>query len=261
MNLISLLTDFGLEDNYVGVMKAVILKINPKAKILDLSHNVERQNITEAALLLKSSFRYFPKGTIFLVIVDPGVGSKRKVIAVKTKNYIFVGPDNGVLSLALKETGIDKIIEISNKKYFLKPVSDTFHGRDIFSPVAGFLSKGVSLENFGKDINGFKDLDLPKVKIKDDKLFGEIIYIDGFGNLISNVQRDILYDFVDKRRFKIYFKKKIFEGINRSYAETKIGEPLVIFGSFNNLEISVNQRNALNYFKAKKGDLLKIVRC
>lgn len=261
VSIISLLTDFGLDDNYVGVMKAVILNINPDAKILDLTHNIKRHNKLEAAFLLKGSFRYFPKGTIFLVVVDPGVGSKRKAIIIKTKNYTFIGPDNGVLSLALKETRIDRIIEITNKRYFLKPISDTFHGRDIFSPVSGFLSKGEPLENFGKEIKGFKDLEIPEVKIKDNGLFGEIIYIDHFGNLISNIGKDIFYDFIDKKKFKIHFKKEVFEKTNKGYAEVNTGEPLIIFGSFNNLEISINRGSALSYFKAKEKDKIEVIRC
>jgi S-adenosylmethionine hydrolase len=258
--IISLLTDFGLEDNYVGVMKAVILRINPSAQILDLTHNVKRHNIIEAAFLLKGSFKYFPEGTIFLVVVDPGVGSKRKAIIVKTKDYTFIAPDNGVLSPTLKETSVNRIIEITNKRYFLKPVSDTFHGRDIFSPIAAFLSKGIPLESFGREIREFKDLEIPEVKIKDNKLLGEIIYIDGFGNLISNIQRDIFYDFLGNKKFRIHFKGEVFKKINRSYAEMVEGKPLVIFGSFDSLEISVNRGNAKDYFRAKEKDKIEITR-
>lgn len=261
MSVISLLTDFGLDDNYVGVMKAVILNIDPKAKILDLAHNVERHNITEAAFLLKGSFKYFPKKTLFLVIVDPGVGSRRKAIIVKTEDYVFIGPDNGVLSLALNQVKIEKIIEITNKRYFLKPVSDTFHGRDIFSPVAGFLSGGIPIEEFGRKIEKLKSLNLPKVDIKDGLLRGEIIYVDHFGNLVTNIERDSFYDFINNRKFRIHFKKEVFERINKSYTQTDIGKPLVIWGSFGNLEISVNRTSAKDYFRVKKGEPVKIVRC
>jgi len=261
VSVISLLTDFGLDDNYVGVMRGVILNIDPKAKILDLTHNVERHNIIQAAFLLKGSFKYFPKKTIFLVVVDPGVGSRRKAVIVKTKDYVFIGPDNGVLSLALSQTKIEKIIEITNKRYFIKPVSDTFHGRDIFSPVAGFLSGGIPIEEFGRKIDKLKSLNLPKVDIKDDLLGGEIIYVDRFGNLITNIEKGSFYDFVNKKKFKIHFKRGIFERINKSYTQTDTGRPLVIWGSFGNLEISVNRGSAKDYFKVKGRESVKIVRC
>lgn len=246
MTIITLLTDFGLEDNFVGVMKGVILGINPVARIVDITHNVRPQDIMSAAFLLKGSYKYFPKGTIHLVVVDPGVGSKRKAIIVKTEDYIFVGPDNGVLSLALDECKIKKIIHITNVNYFLKPVSDTFHGRDVFAPVTGYLAKGIQLEKFGREVREYKKLDIPKVKAGK----GQIIYIDRFGNLVTNIPKGV--------SGKIQFKGISIDKISSSYAEVEIGRPLAIFGSFGNLEISIRNGSAKDYFRAKIGDEVRI---
>lgn len=247
MPIITLLTDFGLEDNFVGVMKGVILGINPDVSIVDITHNVRQHNIMEAAFLLKGSYRFFPKGTIHLVVVDPGVGSHRKAIIVKTRDYYFIGPDNGVLSLALEGQRVERVINITNEKYFLKPVSNTFHGRDVFTPVASYLSKDIPLERFGEEIRGYKKLDIPKFKSGK----GQVIYIDRFGNLITNIPKGM--------SGKIQFKGISIDKISSSYAEVRIGKPLAIFGSFGYLEIGVNQRSAEDYFKAKVGDVVRIV--
>lgn len=262
MGIVSIITDFGLDDNYVGVMKAVMLNINPQLEIVDICHNIAAQNVIQAAFLFKNSFRYFPAGTIHLAVVDPGVGSKaRKAIIVKTDEYFFVGPDNGVLSPALGQTKIKRIVEIKNRKYFLEPASKTFHARDIFAPVAGFLSKKERLENFGPAINDFKRLDLPQITAKKKELKGAIIYIDRFGNLISNIEKRSFYDFVANDKFKIRFKKKIIsDKVNNAYCESKKGGVLSIFGSFDTLEIAVNQGSAKNYFGAKECDTLEIIK-
>lgn len=207
MSLISLITDFGLKDNFVGVMKAVILKINPKAQIVDICHEVKPQDILEAAFLLRGSFRYFPKGSVHLVVVDPGVGSPRKKIIAKTKNYYFIGPDNGVLAFALKDEPPIDIVEITSQRYFLKPTSDTFHGRDVFAPTSAYLSRtldkvrdlsqGEDIRKFGRRIKSIQELSLPKVKVSSlDSFAGEIIYIDRFGNLVSDIDKDTLENFV-----------------------------------------------------------------
>lgn len=241
MSVITLLTDFGLEDNFVGVMKGVILGINPSARIVDITHTVEPHDVFGAGFLLKGAYRFFPKGTIHLVIVDPGVGSQRKAIIAKTKDYYFVGPDNGVLSLALEGQRVERVIDITNKKYFLKPASDTFHGRDIFAPVCAYLSKGIPVERFGKEIGEYKKLTIPVPK--EDR--GEVIYIDRFGNLVTNI---------NNRRIKLVKFKGVKIGVVRSYSEVEVGKPLAVFGSFGYLEIGVNQGSAKDYFKAKIGD-------
>lgn len=262
MNLISLITDFGLKDNFVGVMKAVILKINPYAQIIDISHQVKPQDIMEAAFLLRSSYNYFPKGTVHLVVVDPGVGSNRKKLLIKTKNYFFVGPDNGVLNLALKNEPPLKIIEITNQIYFLKPVSDTFHGRDIFAPVCAYVSKDKhNIEKFGGTIKSFKDLELPRVKTVSKSLTGEIIHIDRFGNLISNIDKDTLASFIKNKKFKICIKDKSIDRLSCSYSEGLQLKPIALIDSFNYLEIAIHGGSAQNYLNIDKGAKINIKIC
>lgn len=258
MPIISLLTDFGKEDNFVGVMKAVILNINPRAKIIDLCHQVIPQNIPQAAFLLQNSFKYFPKGTVHVVVVDPGVGSSRRKILVKTENYYFVGPDNGVLSLSLRGEKVRRIINLTNDKYFLKPVSDTFHGRDVFAPVAAHLSLGRAIDDFGKRIKDIKRFSLPEPKRSKNKLQGEVIYIDHFGNLITNITKEAFIDFVKHRGFKIHIAGQEINKISRSYQAGKKGWPLAIFDSFGNLEIAVAQDSAEKVLSIGQGAVIQI---
>ena len=260
MGVISLITDFGLKDNFVGVMKAVILKINPQAQIVDICHEVKPHDILEAAFLLRSSFKYFPNGSVHLVVVDPGVGSERKKLLVKTKDYFFIAPDNGVLSLALKGQAPLKIIEITNKKYFLKPTSDTFHGRDIFAPTAAYLSKGQNFSKFGRRIKSIKELSLPQVKMTSKGLTAEIIYIDRFGNLVSNIDKEMLDNFIKGKKFKIYIKDKTIEKLSHSYNKGAYLKPLALIDSFNYLEIALNCGSARDYLGIGKGTPIKVMR-
>lgn len=258
MNTISLLTDFGLVDHFVGVMKGVILKINPAASVVDICNEVKPQGIFDAAFLLRNSYAYFPNGTVHLVVVDPGVGTERKAVIVKTKNYFFVGPDNGVLDLALKEEKPTKIIHITNDKYFLKPVSDTFHGRDIFAPVAAYLSKGKSLSNFGKKIGFLKNLEFPDLCYDEKKLKGEVVYIDRFGNLITNIDSRALEKFIKGNKFIIKISGCTLDKLSRGYSEAGTDAPLALIGSFGFLEVSVNIGSASAYFSARKGTAVEV---
>jgi len=256
---IALLTDFGLDDNFVGVMKGVILNINPNVNLVDISHSIKPHDIFEAAFLLKGTFKYFSKGTIFLVVIDPGVGTERKPIIVRTKSYFFIGPDNGVLSLAAEEDGIKHVIEIKNKRYFLKPVSTTFHGRDIFAPAAAHISKGKTPTSLGKLQGNMKRLNIPETLLDKNTLKGRIIHIDRFGNLITNIKRDLFTQFSRNRKFKIRIRNKSINRISQSYQAVKPGYPLAIFGSLDYLEISVNRKSAKDYFSAKKGTGIDVI--
>jgi S-adenosylmethionine hydrolase len=259
-NIISLITDFGLQDNFVGVMKAVIFKINPRARIVDICHEVKPQDITGAAFLLASSFKYFSPGTVHLAVVDPGVGTKRKKILVKTKNYFFVGPDNGILSLALKDEPPVKIIEITNKRYFLKAVSNTFHGRDIFAPVSAHVSRGVDILKLGKPTEHFKTLKFPSLESSGRRLIGEVIYIDRFGNLISNISKESFLSFIKDKKFKMEIKGQTVNKLSQSYAEARQDEPIALIDSFNYLEIAINAGSAQEYFKAGRGEKIEVVK-
>jgi hypothetical protein len=259
MKTVALMTDFGLSDNFVGVMKGVILTINPQVTLVDISHDIKPQDVISAAFLLKTSYRYFPKGTIFLVVVDPTVGSTRKPIIIQCRNYFFVGPDNGVLSLAAIEDGIRRIVLIENKRYFLKPPSDTFHGRDIFAPASAYLSKDKLLHIFGRTLDSIKTLNISAPKISKNILKSEIVYIDRFGNLVSGIDKVSFVRFTQNKKFKIKIKGVELNSVVKSYQAVKSGKPLAIFGSFGFLEISVSRSSAQRYLNAKKGTAISII--
>lgn len=247
--IITILTDFGEKDPYVGAMKGVILSICPHAKIIDLSHNIQKHNIREGAFFLFSVAKYYPKNTIHLVVIDPGVGSDRKPLIIQSKNFIFVGPDNGVLSIAASEDEIQKIVTITNSSYFLKPISNTFHGRDIFAPVAAHLANNEPIERFGHITKDWIQLKLPKVQVKDNMINAEIIHIDRFGNIITNIPKKLLQNRPEFRKGILEIKikdKELKIPLCSSYNQVKQGEFLGIIGSTNYLEISKNQESAAN---------------
>ena len=186
--VVALLTDFGTQDGFVGAMKGVILSINPGAVVVDISHEVQPFNILEGALLLKAHYRYFPPGTVFLAVVDPGVGSERRPIAVRCGDYFFVGPDNGIFDLVIRELeGPPSAVILEKKELQLPRVNNTFHGRDIFAPTAGYLSRGVPLSAFGRKVEYTYRLDFPEAQFEGDRVRGKILYFDRFGNAITNV--------------------------------------------------------------------------
>ncbi len=259
MKIITLLTDFGTQDNFVGVMKGVALRINPDVNIVDISHNVRAHDIFDAAFLLSTSYEYFPKNTIHVVVVDPGVGSQRNVIAVKTTDYYFLAPDNGVLSFALKKQEIEAIINVENDEYFLKPLSNTFHGRDIFCAVAAHLSKGVSLDSLGPTIKNIHQIHIPAPLRRSDVLIGQIVYIDRFGNLVTNVDKEALEGYACD--FKIKVGDQIIHGLNKTYSDAPNQTPVALIDSFGYLEIAVNGANAKDYFGLDKKDLIEIFQC
>jgi len=259
--IITLLTDFGESDPYTGAIKGVILSICPKARIVDLSHNIQKHNIHEGAFYLFSVAKYFPKNTIHLAIVDPGVGSSRKPLIIQSRNYFFIGPDNGVLSLAALDDNVQKITEISNDYYFLKPISNTFHGRDIFAPVAAHLAINRSLEKFGSIIEEWVQIEIPKVKVDGNKIYGKIIHIDRFGNLITNISQEIFHKIHKPEKNFIQIHIKQFDSkiiLCNSYSQVGSGEFLGIFGSSNLLEIARNQDSAANALNAQVNDKILV---
>jgi hypothetical protein len=256
--VITLLTDFGTKDHYVGSMKGVILRVNPRCTLVDITHEVSPQNVVEGAFLLAGACPYFPEGTIHLAVVDPGVGGPRKPILMVTKNYFFIGPDNGVLTLAARKDGIRQTIVLTNEKYFISKVSATFHGRDVFAPVAGHLSRGITPSSFGKKIDHWVELGLTRPKTKGGMLIGEIAHIDRFGNLISNIEKIRFNRFVKDRRFRIMAGHGTIQELKRGYYEGKKNEPIALFGSGGFLEISVREGSAQKILKARQGDWIKI---
>jgi len=255
---ITLITDFGTQDGYVGVMKGIIAGINPSANIIDISNTIEAQNIFQAAYVLNSSYKYFPKGTIHIVIVDPGVGSERKILCLKTADYFFLAPDNGVLSFIAAIEKSHSVLEVTNKEFFLPEISNTFHGRDIFAPVAAHLSKGINHKKLGNTIEEIQKIDLPKpIRSTDGVLTGEVIYVDSFGNLITNITGKIINRIkVKSRKLAIVAGEKKIHKLSNSYTDVKDKEVLAIIGSTGFLEISVNQGSAKDVLHLKKGDKL-----
>lgn len=253
-SLIVLLTDFGYQDEYVAMMKAVILNINYNARFIDLCHNIPAQNIHWAAILLGKCYYYFPKGTIFVSVVDPGVGSKRKIVLLKTRKYYFIAPDNGLLTMIMEKEKY-KVRDITNSKYTLKEISNTFHGRDIMAPVAGYLSKGIPFSKFGPILKKITTIKLPRPILKNNKIYGELIHIDKFGNLITNMERENL---AGKAFKSLIISNKKIDKISNSYDENPKGKLLAIWGSKGFLEISVNQGSAQKLLNAKVGDQIQV---
>jgi S-adenosyl-L-methionine hydrolase (adenosine-forming) len=254
MSIITLLTDFGTKDAYAASMKGVILNINPRATLVDITHQVAPQDIREGAFILASAYSYFPKGTIHLAVVDPGVGGPREPILAVTEKHYFVGPDNGLFTFVMGREKVTKVVSLTNPDYFLPKVSNTFHGRDVFSAVAGHLSRGIKADAFGSRLGSWVRIDIREPAVQGNTLIGEVVHIDAFGNLISNVAEKTLADFSEKRMIVVRTGRKAIRGIRKSYWEGKKGEVIALIGSGGYLEISVREGNAARTLKVKRGD-------
>jgi hypothetical protein len=275
--IITILTDFGKSDPYVAIMKGVITSIFPDVNIIDLSHNIPKYDILKGALILDYSGKYFPKDTIHLVVIDPGVGSKRLPILIKTKKYYLIGPDNGVLSLLALNDGIERIISLENPEFFLDDISETFHGRDIFAPVAAYTAKGIQIDEFGKEvdkINKLNEIFYSKGDIlSPSELNCYVINVDNFGNIITNIEKDLIYDMIKNLRkenhemdiFSNVFLKitkgsefnedqklsKIDFPFKKTYSKVEKNQYLSLIGSHGNLEFAKNQGNASSDLKIR----------
>jgi S-adenosyl-L-methionine hydrolase (adenosine-forming) len=256
--LITLTTDFGHRDPFVGIMKGVIAGINPAAQVIDLTHGIPPQDIMAAALALRHSIKYFPLGTIHVVVVDPGVGGARRPLLIEMAGNYFIGPDNGVLSLALNEGRPEKIIELTNAKYHLKAPAATFHGRDIFAPVAAHLSSGVPPDQFGDSLSSFVKLGIPQVTREQKLLTGEIIYADHYGNLFTNISAHDLRGLSDKEP-TITVGSVTLHGLIPSYDSVAVNQVGALINSWGVLEIAVNQGSAAQKCRAKVGDKVTVI--
>ena len=245
---IALLTDFGYRDHYAGAMKGVLASIAPDAALLDITHGVPPQSIAAGAIALRESWRFFPQRTVFLVVVDPGVGTSRLPIAVETRaGARFVGPDNGVLSLAARDAGIRRAVRLESTRHRLARPSSTFHGRDIFAPAAAFLSRGTPLGTLGSTLARIKPLHLPKPDRTAGGIRGEVLYVDGFGNLITNISRkDVarLHSSFPRKQVSVRIRGGAPMKILDTYGEARPGAILATFGSFEFLEIAVRDASA-----------------
>ncbi|MEM1606525.1 MAG: SAM-dependent chlorinase/fluorinase [Candidatus Bathyarchaeia archaeon] len=256
-SIITLLSDFGLRDSYVAEMKAVILSIFPNVQIVDISHEVRKFDIRMGAFLLARAAQFFPKGTVHVAVVDPGVGTERRPIIVETEKSFYVGPDNGLLMLSAQRENIRHVYVIENRKYMLRCISRTFHGRDIFAPAAAYLASGIPPSELGPEIYDPIMPQFAKPKVLKNSIKGEIIYVDDFGNLVTNITDFDLKLLEIEEGDNIIVElggEEVLLKICKAYGEVQTGMPLAIIGSCNFLEISVNQGNASKFFGVKDGE-------
>jgi S-adenosylmethionine hydrolase len=256
--LITLTTDFGLQDHYVSAMKAVMLGISPNARFVDVSHEIPAQDIMAGAWVVRNSAFLYPPGTVHLVVVDPGVGTSRHAVALKIKDQYFVGPDNGIFSLFFDEFEYEAY-KLNNSAYWRESISNTFHGRDIFAPVAAHLSNGVSLEEVGEPIEELVTYHWAVPIADRDGLQGWVVHIDRFGNLITNISHDLIKDHLKKRSVKIYVGNTMLEKIVTTFGDVEEGEPAAFIGSSGMLEIGINKGNASRMLSVDKGAQISIV--
>ena len=259
--IITLTTDFGTSDAYVGIMKGVIFGINPDVQVVDLTHAIPPQDIHEAAFTIYSAHRYFPKNAIHTIVVDPGVGTDRQAIVCEIEGTCFVCPDNGVLSYVLQYTGNKtesamNAVVIQNANYFLPEISDTFHGRDIFAPVAAHLSLGVPLTNIGPSVQDLVEFPILTPQVSKNRIVGHIIKLDRFGNAITNISESMFTE--ETSAYEIRVGSTRLTRLNRAYAESTVGEPLAIIGSLGVLEIAINGGSAEVSLGLKWGDIVEI---
>ncbi len=261
-SIIGLVCDFGDNSIYVASMKGVILSIDPHINIVDISNEVRKFDVAHGSFILKNVAKYFPENTVFLCVVDPGVGSKRKRIVIKTKRSYYVGPDNGLMVYAAEQDGIVEIREITNEKCFLQNASVTFDGRDVFAPTAALLaSDQIKFEEIGPVVNEYVKAKCFEAEILDDRIRGRIIDIDGFGNVITNIKKsdieklgikvgDLIEVFVNQKRYPLRLR--------RTYSDEPVGKSLVVIGSSGLAELSVNQSHANILFNCKIGDHIEV---
>jgi S-adenosylmethionine hydrolase len=250
--IITLLTDFGTRDAFVGIMKGVILGIAPEVHLVDLSHEVPPQEVLTGALILRSAAPFFPPGSIHVAVVDPGVGSHRRAIVVETRGALFVGPDNGLLSLAVPPEKSVRIIHLTNSQYFLPNLSSTFHGRDVFAPVAAHLSRGVSPEILGPTTPSMERLSLPVVERTETQLVGSVIAVDHFGNLITNITEADLLPF-SRETLWVSIGPRQIQGVATTYAAVSPGATVTLINSWGMLEIAVRNGSAAQQLRASPG--------
>jgi hypothetical protein len=251
--LVTLITDFGPSE-YVGAMKGVIHSICPKTRVIDIAHGIGKFDIRRAAYAVYSSCKYFPKGTIHLVVVDPGVGTERRGIILETEDHLYIGPDNGVFSLV---EDIKKIYEISYPS-----VSKTFHGRDVFAPIAAKLACGAKADDFGREVEGFRRIEFRKVGLEEGTISGEVLCIDDFGNIITNIKKEVVDKAGIRYGSEVTLKAKGERRIRflESYGFAETGELISLIGSEDFLEIAVNQGNASERLGIKGGDGIEVSR-
>ena len=257
MPVIALLTDFGTRDHYVGTMKGVILDIAPQATLVDISHEVAPQDILGGAFQLASSYRYFPRGSIFVAVIDPGVGSVRRGIAAEAGGFRFVAPDNGLLTLVFRESPPTRVVELREPKYALPIVSHTFEGRDRFGPAAAWLATGIDLTALGPIVTDYQRLDVPEPTVEGASIHGEVLAVDRFGNLVTNIPRAMV-ERLGHATFRL--GDTSVSRLVATYAQMPPGEVCALFGSANYLEFAINAASAAGRLDLARGAKVEVRR-
>ena len=257
--VIALLTDFGTRDHYAGTMKGVALGICPDVTFVDISHDIAAHDVLGGALELAAAYRYFPVGTIFLVVVDPGVGSTRRGIAAEAGDFVFVAPDNGVLTAVLDEHPPTRVVELTERNYARPTVSRTFEGRDRFAPAAAWLAKGIDLAALGRSAGAIQRLDIPRPVLAGDRIAGEVLRVDRFGNLITNIDRTT-FERLAGGSLDIRIGRHPVARVVSTYADASPGEICALFGSTDHLEVAVNGANAADALGLRRGASVHVAR-
>ena len=258
--VIALLSDFGTRDHYAGTMKGVMLGICPDATLVDITHDVAPHDVLDGARQLAAACRYFPHGTIFLAVVDPGVGSSRRGIAAETPEYRFVGPDNGVLTLALRDAPPRRVVELTERRYARPTVSRTFEGRDRFAPAAAWLAKGIQLTALGRPVADYQRLDIPVPEVTDDAIRGVVLHIDRFGNAVTNIDRRTFESLARGKAVHVSADGRRVEQIVATYAEIPAGGVAALFGSTDHLELAANAASAAEKLGVARGAAVEVRR-
>ncbi|MBP1609063.1 MAG: hypothetical protein H6Q04_1298 [Acidobacteria bacterium] len=262
MRIITLLSDFGLQDHYVAAMKGVMLDVNPDINIIDITHVIAPQDVMSAAFVLGQAFPCFPRGTIHLAVVDPGVGTSRKALAASAGGQFFVAPDNGILSYVAQSQDNFAAYEITADHYFRKPVSSTFHGRDIFAPVAAYISRGIDLAKLGPTLESPKQLVIPKLKKAGNSLVeAAVLAVDRFGNAVTNLHAEDLpaFETENARRCEVLVRHRKINSFRKTFGEGQPGEVFVVPGSSGYLEIVMREGSAASELSLKAGDAIKVI--
>lgn len=258
--IIALLSDFGSQDHYAGAMKGVALGICPEAILVDISHDIDPHDILGGALQLAASYPYFPQGTVFLVVVDPGVGSKRRGLAADIGDYRFVAPDNGVLTAVFAESPPKTIVEITERRYGRPTVSRTFEGRDRFAPAAAWLAKGTRLAALGRPLQSYRTIEMPAPVIEAESIKGQVIRVDRFGNAVTNIDRNSFERFTNAGAVQLKAGDYRIDRLVTTYEDIGSGEVSALFGSTDHLELAANSSSAAERLGLERGSLVVVTR-
>lgn len=260
-NLATLLTDFGTADHFVGAMKGALLTVAPDAYIIDITHDIPAHDVSAGAWALANAYAYFPQGTVHVCVVDPGVGTARRALAASAGGHFFVAPDNGLFSFICEREQMIEVVELTNEEFFRQPVSRTFHGRDVFAPIAGAILNGIKLEEFGNKINDYISIETPRVAhAPDGSLAASVIHVDRFGNLITNVTRDDVRDMTRTAMFVIEIRGRRITSVRETFGDSGAEELFAVWGSADRLEIVARCVSAARLLGVERGEPLLLRR-